>query len=73
MFESLNGFTQLPHKGMQVHAEYTLYGLFFLLKKLFTGVEKVRFFLDQDSGMRAACLGAFQPEIQARKSFTSLL
>lgn len=67
VFESLNGFTQLPQKGMQVHAEYTLYGHFFLLNKLFTGVEKVRFFLDQDSGMRAACLGAFQSEIQARK------
>jgi len=67
VFETPNGFTQLPHKGMQVHAEYTLYGHFFLLKKLFTGVKKVRLFLDQDSAMRAACLGAFQPEIQARK------
>ena len=67
VFESPNGSTQLPSKGMQVHAEYILYGHFFFLKKLFTGVEKVRFFLDQDSGMRAACLGAFQPEIQARK------
>ena len=67
VFESLNGFTQLPQKGMQVHAEYTLYGHFFRLQKILAGVEKVRFFLDQDSGMRAACLGAFQPEIQARK------
>lgn len=67
VFESLNGSTQLPYKGMQVHAEYTLYGHFFFLKQLFTGVERVRFFLDQDSGMRAACLGAFQAEIQARK------
>jgi len=67
VFESLNGSTQLPHKGMQVHAEYTLYGHFFFLKKLFSGVEKVHFFLDQDSGIRAACLGGFQPEIQARK------
>ncbi len=67
VFESLSGFIQLPQKGMQVHAEYTLYGHFFFLKKLFSGIEKVRFFLDQDSGMRAACLGAFQPEIQERR------
>ena len=67
VFESLSGFIRLRQKGMQVHAEYTLYGHFFFLKKLFSGIEKVRFFLDQDSGMRAACLGAFQPEIQERR------
>jgi hypothetical protein len=65
-FELLNEFMQLPKHGMRVHAEYTLYGHFFLLKKLFSKIQKVRFFLDQDSGMRAACLGAFQPEIQHR-------
>ena len=32
------------------------------------GVEKLRFFLDQDSGMRAAFLSAFQPEIAARRA-----
>lgn len=31
-----------------------------------SAVEKVRFFLDQDSGIRAACPGAFQQEIQKR-------
>ncbi|MFK5947616.1 MAG: hypothetical protein QM500_02455 [Methylococcales bacterium] len=56
----------LPQKGMQVHAEYTLYGHFLHLKKLFNGVEKLRFFLDQDSGIRAACLSAFQQKIMAR-------
>ena len=59
---------RLPTKGMQVHAEYTLYGHFFYLKQLFGGVEKLRFFLDQDSGMRAACLTAFQSEIAARRA-----
>ena len=59
---------KLPTKGMQIHAEYTLYGHFFYLKRLFGGVEKLRFFLDQDSGMRAACLAAFQPEIAARRA-----
>jgi len=56
----------LPSMGMQTHSEYTLYAHFFLLHKMFGGVEKVRFFLDQDSGMRAACLAAFQSEIARR-------
>ena len=51
---------------MQIHAEYTLYGHFFFLRQLFGGVEKLRFCMDQDSGMRAACLAAFQPQIKAR-------
>ncbi len=64
--ETLNSYQQLPSKGMQVHADYTLYGHFIHLHRLFGGVEKVRFFIDQDSGMRAACLTAFQKEIQNR-------
>lgn len=59
--------TTLPVKGMQVHSEYTLYGHFFYLKRLFGGVEKVRFFMDQESGIRAACLSAFCDEVKARK------
>jgi len=56
---------KLPDQGMQVHAEYTLYAHFQFLKQLFGGVGKLRFFLDQDSGIRAACLSAFQKEIRA--------
>ena len=67
VFEEQDYNTKLPQKGMQVHAEYTLYGHFFFLKQLFRGVEKVRFFLDQDSGMRAACLGAFATEIKDKR------
>jgi transposase-like protein len=59
---------RLPTRGMQIHAEYSLYGHFFFLKRLLGGVEKLRFFVDQDSGMRAACLAAFQPEIAARRA-----
>lgn len=66
--ETQDAGKRLPTKGMQIHAEYTLYGHFFYLKHLFGGVEKLRFFLDQDSGMRAACLAAFQPAIAARKA-----
>jgi hypothetical protein len=57
---------RLPTRGVQIHAEYTLYGHFFFLHQLCGGVEKLRFFMDQDSGIRAACLAAFQPEIKAR-------
>ena len=54
---------RLPNRGMLVHSEYTLYGHFMRLERLFKNVEKVRFFLDQDSGMRAACLGTFAKRI----------
>lgn len=67
--ESPEAFTAddaLPIRGMQVHAEYTLYGHFLHLKRLLANAGKVRFFLDQDSGMRAACLGAFADRIKAR-------
>ena len=66
VFETQDANRRLPTKGVQIHAEYTLYGHIFYLRQLFSGVEKLRFFLDQDAGMRAACLSAFQPEIAAR-------
>jgi len=62
----LKGNMRLPNIGMQVHSEYTMYGYFLFLKKLFKHVGKVRFFLDQESGIRAACFYAFQDEILAR-------
>lgn len=58
---------KLPVRGMQVHAEYTLYGHFAFLHELFAHVGKVRFFLDQESGIRAACLAAFRQEISERR------
>lgn len=48
---------------------------FFYLKSMIGGAEKIRFFLDRDSGMRAACLAGFYDEIMARKCdafFTSV-
>lgn len=55
---------KLPAQGMQIHSEYTLYAHFMHIKRLTAGVEKIRFFLDQDSGMRAACLAAFAHDIK---------
>ena len=60
--------TKLPTQGMQLHSEYTLYGHFFFLERLLRGAGKVRFYLDQESGIRAACLAAFQPRIKAREA-----
>jgi hypothetical protein len=57
---------RLPTQGMQIHAEYTLYGHFFYLKMLFGGVEKLRFFLDQDSGR-------VQPVARARYAASGML
>jgi transposase-like protein len=59
--------TRFPVKGMQVHAEYTLYGHFHFLSDLFKHVGKLRFFLDQESGIRAACHSAFQDRIVDRE------
>jgi transposase-like protein len=66
VFEEPGRTTQLPKTGMQVHAEYTLYGHCFLLQDLTAGAEKIRLFLDQDSGMRAAALGAFAKRVADR-------
>ncbi len=49
---------------MQIHGEYTMYGHFFFLKRLLGNVQKWRFFLDQDPGLRAACLSAFHDEVR---------
>jgi transposase-like protein len=59
--------TTLPYKGMLIHSDYTLYGHFFFLRNLFANVGKVRFFLDQESGIRAACLSAFWPDVLEKR------
>ncbi len=66
-FDSPALYTKFPAKGMQVHAEYTLYGHFFFLSEMLQHVKKIRFFLDQESGIRAACLAAFQERILERE------
>jgi hypothetical protein len=65
--ELVAGSETLPRQGMQVRNEYTMYAHFFRLRQLFRGVEKVRFFMDQESGIRAACLVAFEEEVRQRR------
>lgn len=60
--------TQLPHKGMAVHNEYSIIAHFMLIKRLLNGVEKTRFFMDQDTGFRTWYLAVFQDLIKANRS-----
>lgn len=64
-FEMMTSAVKLPLKGMLVHSEYTLYGHMLFLKHLLRSVENIRFFLDQESGIRAATIAAFVDEIMA--------
>jgi transposase-like protein len=59
---------KLPSYGLQVRAEYTMIAHFYFLKNLMNKVEKWRFFLDQESGIRSACLSAFKEEIAQKKA-----
>lgn len=61
--EEIKGSVSLPRQGMLVHSEYTLYAHFFFLQQMLRNVGKVRFYLDQESGIRAACLATFQQEV----------
>jgi len=62
--ETVTATERFPRRGMLVHTEYTMYAHLFYLHQLFRGVEKVRFFVDQEPGLRAACLAAFEQEIR---------
>lgn len=64
--DEITSAEKLPELGMQVHSEYTLYAHFMYLNHLFQGSDKVRLFMDQDSGIRAACLAAFKERIKER-------
>lgn len=57
---------KLPDYGVQVHSEYTMIAMFLQLKWMVGNCEKWRFFMDQESGIRAACLSAFSKEIKDR-------
>ena len=65
-FDEKNKNQKLPSFGVQTHAEYTMIAHFHFLKKLLGNVEKWRFFLDQDSGIRAACISAFVDEVKSK-------
>ena len=63
-FDDKTSEEQLPSYGIQIHAEYTMIAHFYYLKALMPQVKKWRFFLDQESGIRAAVLAAFKDEVK---------
>jgi len=65
-FDNKTNIEKLPDYGVQVHAEYTMIAHFHFLKNLFGNVDKWRFFLDQDSGIRGAFMSSFVNEIKER-------
>ncbi|GAM10913.1 hypothetical protein OR1_03213 [Geobacter sp. OR-1] len=65
--EVMDATCQLPLKGMQIHSDYTMYAHFMFLQRMLKGVDYIRFYLDQDSGIRAACLAAFVDRVLAKE------
>lgn len=59
---------KLPNRGAQIRAEYTMIAHFYFLKSMLGNVGKWRFFLDQESGIRSACLSAFKDEIREKRA-----
>jgi transposase-like protein len=57
---------QLPKSGMQVRETYTMYAHFQLVARLLKNAPKVRVFMDQDSGFRAAFMSAYRDRIKER-------
>ena len=72
-YENIDGDVKLPSKGVLVHNEYTMAGHFLLLKELMQHVEKTRFYMDQDTGMKNAYLSIFKDNILAGTSEGFLL
>lgn len=63
----VDGEIMLPTDGMMVGEQYVMYAHFFYLKRLLKSAWHITFYMDQDSGIRGACLSAFTEEIQNRK------
>ena len=58
--------TALPTLGMQVHEQYTLHAHFLALSLLLANAEKVRVYMDQDSGFRAGFMSGFHQRVRDR-------
>jgi len=71
--EDLSDGQQLPRSGCQIHADYLMYGHYWLLRHHLQGANKIRFFLDGDSGLLAACIAAFTDRVKARTADVAVL
>ena len=56
-----------------MHADYLMHGHYQLLRHHFQGAKKLRFFLDQDSGLLGACMGAFADRVRTRTADIALV
>lgn len=66
-YEKHSAATRLPERhGVQIHSDYTLYAHFLFLRRMLRGAKHVTFYMDQESGIRAACLAAFWERILDR-------
>ncbi|MGB5444982.1 MAG: hypothetical protein WBM99_05670 [Psychromonas sp.] len=61
--EEIDNTVKAPIDGMLVHSEYTMYGHFQLLRELLSNTEKVRFYLDQEAGIKNAFMTAFRERV----------
>jgi transposase-like protein len=67
--DQLSGDERIADRsGMAVHEVYTMYGHFLLLRRLLPKVEKFRFYLDQESGIRASFMAAFHDLVKVGRA-----
>lgn len=66
--ELINEDQQLPKFGAQVHAEYTLFGHFRYLQMMLGETGRLVFFLDQDAGMKPACISSFSDQFKEKRA-----
>ena len=59
---------RLPTTGVEVRDQYTVYAHFLMLERLIGHAPKVRCYMDQDSGFRAAFMAAFHLQIVERRA-----
>ena len=66
--ESMVEGQQLPPRGVQIHADYLVHGHYHHLRHLLRTTTHVNFSLDEDSGLLAACMGAFSDRVRDRSA-----
>ena len=66
--ESMVEGQQLPPRGVQIHADYLVHGHYRHLRHLLRTTTHVNFSLDEDSGLLAACMGAFGDRVRDRSA-----
>lgn len=66
--DQLDRRTKLPDQGLQLREEYVLYAHFHLMRKWLSGFQEAHFFVDQESGIRAAYMSAFHDWVLASRS-----